>query len=391
MLLLTSTSDLVQVVTSATSGSGYGVEVQSSWLDNASGTITPGRTNTAITTATTTTVVGSPGSSTQRNVRLLSIRNDHATDSCLVEVRHTDGTVVVTLWKGTLLAGESIVLDQDGKWYRIAANGIPVPPGMSIVKVEDWTSSGTSTVPAGATHAINSGCGGGGGGGGGGERGSSGANAGSGGGGSPVHTTRPIPVTPGDTHTVTIGAGGTAGAGNTAGGNGADGGDGGDSTFGSLATFFGAAKGLGGSSAAQPSTTTALTGGLCLRQLGRQTLDGGNLWCRHAGEGGRSGTALGGSGADGMPSTSGYAGGTGGTAVANSTGGGGGGGGGFGAGGVGGSCANAAVKPSAPAAPAANTGGGGGGGAAANSNVDGGDAAAGGSGRIVAVYVRIVS
>ena len=63
MLLLTSTSDLVQIVT----GSSASVEVHADWMDNASGTITPGRTNTAaITGAATTTVVASPGVSTQR-------------------------------------------------------------------------------------------------------------------------------------------------------------------------------------------------------------------------------------------------------------------------------------------------------------------------------------
>jgi len=47
MLLLTSTSDLVQVVT----GQAVTTDVHASWVDNASGTITPGRTNTAITIA----------------------------------------------------------------------------------------------------------------------------------------------------------------------------------------------------------------------------------------------------------------------------------------------------------------------------------------------------
>jgi len=52
MLILSSTSDIIRVVTSAAAD----VDVHASWVDNASGTITPGRTNTApITTATTTT------------------------------------------------------------------------------------------------------------------------------------------------------------------------------------------------------------------------------------------------------------------------------------------------------------------------------------------------
>ena len=49
MLILSSTSDLLRVTTSAAGD----VDVHASWVDNASGTITPGRTNTAaITTAT---------------------------------------------------------------------------------------------------------------------------------------------------------------------------------------------------------------------------------------------------------------------------------------------------------------------------------------------------
>ena len=227
MLILSSTNDHVQVVTSATSGSGYAVEVYASWVDNAAGALAYDRANTAtITTATTTDVVDSPAGSTQRNVKSLSIRNDHATDSCLVEVRHNDNTVATTLWKGTLLAGEMVILDEDGEWHRLGATGKALG-AHSIVKVENWTSSGTSTVPSDATHVIPSGVGGGGGGGGGGERGASGANAGSAGGGSPLVTMPPIAVTPGASHTVTIGAGGTAGVGNTAGSNGTDGGDGG--------------------------------------------------------------------------------------------------------------------------------------------------------------------
>ena len=67
MLLLTSTSDKVRLTTSAAAA----VDVHASYADNASGTITFGRTNTAqITTATTTDVVASPGASTSRTVQL---------------------------------------------------------------------------------------------------------------------------------------------------------------------------------------------------------------------------------------------------------------------------------------------------------------------------------
>lgn len=132
MLLLTSTSDLVQIIT----GSTGTVEVHASWMDNLSGTITPGRTNTpVISTATTTTVVAAPAASTQRNVKKLSIRNDHASTSNLIEVQHTDGTNVATLWKGTLLAGEMVKLNAGGDWIYYDANGSVKP---ATAKFEAW-------------------------------------------------------------------------------------------------------------------------------------------------------------------------------------------------------------------------------------------------------------
>lgn len=120
MLLLTSISDIVRVIT----GSAADIEVYAAWMDNASGTITPGRTNTAsITTATTTTVVGSPAASTQRNVKHLSIFNNHASASSVVTVEHTDGTNPVVLNKFTLLAGESCDMTSTGQWMYYDASG----------------------------------------------------------------------------------------------------------------------------------------------------------------------------------------------------------------------------------------------------------------------------
>jgi len=64
MLLLTSTSDIVRLITGAAAST---IEVHTSYVDVNGTTITPGRTNTRITTATTTTIVASPAASTQRN------------------------------------------------------------------------------------------------------------------------------------------------------------------------------------------------------------------------------------------------------------------------------------------------------------------------------------
>lgn len=148
MLILASTSDIVRIVT----GSTGDIESHASWIDNASGTITVGRTNTAsISTATTTTVVGSPGASTQRNTRHLNILNNHATTSNAIRVEHFDGTTAEVLWKGTLLAGESIVLDQGGRWTYYDATGnvkASTYPAASQAEMEAASSNVVAVTPS---------------------------------------------------------------------------------------------------------------------------------------------------------------------------------------------------------------------------------------------------
>ena len=135
MLLLTSTSDIVRVVTGTT---GADVECHASWVDNNAGTITLGRTNTAsIVTNTTTTIVGSPGASTQRNVKHLSARNNHASTSTDVTVEHFDGTTAETLYKATLLPSESLTRDEEGWWHHYDANGGEYPTSANLATQAD--------------------------------------------------------------------------------------------------------------------------------------------------------------------------------------------------------------------------------------------------------------
>lgn len=125
MINLASTSDLIQIVTSAAAQ----IEVHASWVDLNGTTVTPGRTNTpAITTATTTTIVGSPAASTVRNAKHLNITNDHASQSCTVTVEHTDGTTVVELMSFTLLPGENMIFNEEGRWAHRDAQGAEYPP-----------------------------------------------------------------------------------------------------------------------------------------------------------------------------------------------------------------------------------------------------------------------
>lgn len=108
MLLLTSTSDLIRVVTSAAGT----INCHASFADATGSPVTSvkvGRTNTpTISTATTTTVVGSPAAGDSRNVKSLKISNDHATISNTITLQHTDGANVVPLEVVTLAPGERL-------------------------------------------------------------------------------------------------------------------------------------------------------------------------------------------------------------------------------------------------------------------------------------------
>lgn len=121
MLLLTSTSDKVQVITGS---AGASVDVHASWVDNSSGAITPGRSNVVgIATATTTDIVASPGSGVQRNVKGIYITNTSTNTSTQVTVLHTDGTNVADLMGVTMLPGENLVMDAMGLWHHHDSQG----------------------------------------------------------------------------------------------------------------------------------------------------------------------------------------------------------------------------------------------------------------------------
>jgi hypothetical protein len=132
MLLLTSTSDLVQV----TSSIALALDVHASWVDYATGTVTPGRTNTAISTATTATVVASPAASTQRNVKSLHLRNKDATLSTDVTVIHNDGSISIELIKITLAAGDSLEYVEGVGFFKVPN---PVNAPLPKVAVTDQT------------------------------------------------------------------------------------------------------------------------------------------------------------------------------------------------------------------------------------------------------------
>jgi len=120
MLILNGTiGDFLSITTDSSSD----IRVHASWVDYASGVISPNRTNTAaITTATGLTIVDSPASGAYRNVQLLNVRNNHATVACTVQIDTSNGSTV-SLIKVVLLPGEAIVMGSAGLWIHYGPNG----------------------------------------------------------------------------------------------------------------------------------------------------------------------------------------------------------------------------------------------------------------------------
>lgn len=125
MLLLTSTSDKIQLVTASAVTS---INVHATYMDRSGSTITGGRKNTLVTTAATTDIVASPASSTERNVKLIHVDNSDGAVSTSVTLRHTDGTTAVDLATVTLLPGESLTLREDGEVIHRDAQGAEYQP-----------------------------------------------------------------------------------------------------------------------------------------------------------------------------------------------------------------------------------------------------------------------
>lgn len=125
MINLSSTSDAIQVVTD----SAATIECHASYVDIvvATGAITPDRKNTVISSATTTTIVPAPSAGSVRNIKHLNITNNHATLSCNVAVRHTDGTTPIELMQFILLPGENMVFNAEGRWAHRDAQGAEYP------------------------------------------------------------------------------------------------------------------------------------------------------------------------------------------------------------------------------------------------------------------------
>lgn len=226
MLLLVSTSDLLQVVFGQTA-SAISMYSHASYVDNNAGTITPGNQNQTTTTATggttTTTVVSSPGSSVQRNVKALLIQNG-GTVPCQVTIQLVNASSTSTLYSYNMQPNETLQYF-DGSGFEVidAAGGRKVSPAagrLVTITYHTATGAGTHTMANSTNFARILIVGGGGGGGG--CAGNTGNASFSGGGAGGGYTEVYTPVTGGVTYNFNIGAGGQGGTNNANGNNGSN-------------------------------------------------------------------------------------------------------------------------------------------------------------------------
>jgi hypothetical protein len=129
MLILSTTSDILRVVTDSSAT----LDVHASWVDRNGSKDTPGSTNTAIASVTTTTVVAAPAGSTYRNVRRLVIRNRSAATTCTVTLQLFNGTTAFELDKRALGPGQSLMFDDAFGFFPPSTGGSPARPWHGVV------------------------------------------------------------------------------------------------------------------------------------------------------------------------------------------------------------------------------------------------------------------
>lgn len=156
-MLLSGTSDLIQIVTNSTGN----IDVVAEYADLLTGVVTPDRLLTKITAGapTTTTVVGSPAASTKRKVKELLISNNHASTSNLISIQQYDGTNTVVIDSVNLLAGERIRYREATGFTLIGSDGVEKPSSINFVtpgnaNTADVTANAADTYLTGSNFNV---------------------------------------------------------------------------------------------------------------------------------------------------------------------------------------------------------------------------------------------
>lgn len=151
MINLSLTTDKLELTTD----SAATLDVHASWADYASGSVTPGKTNTAFSSPSTADIVPVPGASTVRNVKKLNIRNKDAALSVTVTVKYNQNGTVFELFKTILSPGDVLVYTEQLDFYVITGTA---KLNAMLVVTNDYVNATTSfTDITGLTIGLKSG------------------------------------------------------------------------------------------------------------------------------------------------------------------------------------------------------------------------------------------
>jgi len=120
MISLTATNHILEINTSADSD----IDVLVSFVDHTSTGGTLGDQQTLITTATNTTILSAPASSTQRQVKMVSIYNTSTSTTNTIIVKKDIGGTEYEIFRGILLPFERIEYNDGQGWESFANSGV---------------------------------------------------------------------------------------------------------------------------------------------------------------------------------------------------------------------------------------------------------------------------
>jgi hypothetical protein len=152
-LILEPSTDKIQVITGSALATCY---IHASWMNiDGSAVVTPGSSNFAISTATTTDVITAPSASNYRIMEGVTVYNNNASAQTIT-IQHTDGTNAVPIWTGVLALGEKVIINKELICTKYDREGRVA--GASIISNQSVTSQGagfaTDTYVTGSSILI---------------------------------------------------------------------------------------------------------------------------------------------------------------------------------------------------------------------------------------------
>jgi hypothetical protein len=111
-ITLDATTHSLEITTSA----AVSMHWNTAWVDATASAFTPGSNQGTISTATTTAIVAAPSPSTQRGVKFISVYNNGVSSPQTVTVKKDVSATEYTLFKTTILPGESLQYSDNSGW-----------------------------------------------------------------------------------------------------------------------------------------------------------------------------------------------------------------------------------------------------------------------------------